>query len=112
MHEHATNITTYAASLGAAAVTVLQEVQPEAQQWTVLGLLGVVVVGIGRWLVRAVEKSGDQTTAAIKESTAAQATAATKLELLLVQAESQRRSNHEDHQAILGRLEAMNQRTP
>lgn len=107
-----TEIVTYAASVGAAASSMLQEAQPEAQQWTVLGLLGVVVVGIGRWLVKAVEKSGDQTTAAIKESTAAQGIAATKMELLMVQAEAQRRSNHEDHQAILGRLEALNQRNP
>ena len=55
--------------LGAlAAGAIVQSVPPEAQGWTVLGLLAIVVVGIGGKLVLNVEKSGDKVSEAIGKS--------------------------------------------
>ena len=57
------------AGLGSAGMfAIVDAVPPEAQGWTVLGLLAVVVVGIGGALVKKVETSGKETAAAIEKS--------------------------------------------
>jgi len=69
-----------AAIFGAMAID--QAVPPEAQGWTLTGLVAVLTVGIGGWLVKTLDKVGEKTTAAIQSNTEAQNKVATALALL------------------------------
>jgi len=89
-------------AMGVAYLT--DSVPPEAQGWTVLGLLAVVVVGIGGALIKkveasgektaaAIEKSGDKTSAAMDRCTEAMNKTATNLALLAQDSEASRKES-------------------
>lgn len=101
---------------GAAIAYLTDSVPPEAQGWTVLGLLAVVVVGIGRFLVQevkasgertaaAIEKSGERTAAAMDRNTEAQAKTATALALLIQESETAREEGQAKRAEILAKLD-------
>jgi flagellar biosynthesis/type III secretory pathway M-ring protein FliF/YscJ len=88
----------------------------EPQNWTVLGLLAAVVLGVGYGLVKQLEKSGDKTAAAIEKSSDravqaaernadAQAATATNLALLIKSIDEQRQEGEEKRRQIIERLE-------
>lgn len=107
------------AGVGIGACTVaaiVDSVPPEAQGWTVLGLLAVVVVGIGGALVKKVEASGEKTAAAIEKSndkaaaamdrnTEALSKTATALALLAQESEQAREEGTQKRAEILERIE-------
>lgn len=102
--------------LGSAGMfALIDSVPPEAQGWTVLGLLAVVVVGIGGMLVKKVETSGKETAAAIEKSgertadamdrnTEAQGRTATSLALLVQESDRAREEGATARAEILARL--------
>lgn len=103
---------------GAAVAYVTDSVPPEAQGWTVLGLLAVVVIGIGRFLVQevkasgektasAIEKSGERTAAAMDRNTEAQGKTATALALLVQESEQARAEGMQKRAEILAKLDQL-----
>lgn len=76
------------------------ETPPGAQQWTVLGLLAFVIVGIGNRLV----KSSDKITESIDRNTAAQASVAQSLDRLTNQTNEARREHEEKAKQILAAI--------
>lgn len=107
------------AGLGVCAMVVAyvsESLAPGVQDLTALGLLSVVIVGIGRYLVQevktsgdktaaAIEKSGDKTAAAMDRCTAAMSQTATSLALLAQESESSRMQQSAATQQILAKLE-------
>ena len=100
----------------AAVALVTDSVPPEAQGWTVLGLLAVVVVGIGGALIKkveasgektatAIEKSGERTAAAMDRNTEAQAKTATALALLVQESKEARAEGAQKRAEILAKLD-------
>jgi hypothetical protein len=87
-----------AASLGVALLQA--DTPPGAQQWTVLGLLAFVIVGIGNRLV----KSSDKITESIDRNTAAQASVAQSLDRLTTQTNEARREHEEKARQILAAI--------
>lgn len=96
--------TVSALAAGAASGVALLQAQTEGQSWSILGLLAVLMLGVGKAMVRAIEKGSDATTTAIKENTAQQAATQTKLELVLSQVAEMRRDGEQKRQQILASL--------
>lgn len=95
-----------AVGLGSLGIfTVPEIVPPDAQNYTVLGLLSVVVVGIGRWMVQAIKESGDKTAAAMDRNTEAQGRTATALALLVQESDESRKEGRTSRADIMAKLE-------
>jgi flagellar biosynthesis/type III secretory pathway M-ring protein FliF/YscJ len=99
-----------------AAGVIADAAMSEPQNWTVLGLLAAVVLGVGYGLVKQLEKSGDKTAAAIEKSSdravqaaernaEAQAATATNLALLIKSIDEQRQEGEEKRRQIIERME-------
>jgi flagellar biosynthesis/type III secretory pathway M-ring protein FliF/YscJ len=99
-----------------AAGVIADAAMSEPQNWTVLGLLAAVVLGVGYGLVKQLEKSGDKTAAAIEKSSDravqaaernadAQAATATNLALLIKSIDEQRQEGEEKRRQIIERME-------
>lgn len=104
-----------------AVAAVTDSAPPEAQGWTVLGLLAVVVVGVGFRMVKAQEESGNKTAAAIEKSNdrvvaaldrhaEAQSQTATNLALLIRESQDSREEGAEKRRQILERLDQVPER--
>lgn len=92
-------IITTAATFAAGVVAIASDIPIEPKE---VGLL-TIVVGIGAWIV----KSIDKTTDAVKAMTAALAETNTKTALLAVEVEESRRDNDRTREAIISNLEGM-----
>ena len=94
--------------VGAGAIGVAFAVDaapPEAQGWTVLGLLAVIVLGIGRSMVQSIKESGDKTAAAMDRNTEAQGKVTTALALLVQESETAREEGRAKRAEILAKLD-------
>lgn len=112
------------AGLGVTSIVtgfLASEAMSEPQNWTVLGLLAAVVLGVGYGLVKQLEKSGDKTAAAIEKSSdravqAAERNAdamsqtATNLALLIKSIDEQRQEGDEKRKQILDAVQHVPER--
>lgn len=96
----------------ATAVAYLTDAPPQAQDYTVLGLLSVVVVGIGRWMVQAIKEGSDKTAAAMDRNTEAQSRTATALALLIQESKEARAEGAQKRAEILAKLDHIQHHKP
>lgn len=101
-----------------AAGVLADAAMTEPQNWTILGLLAAVVLGVGYGMIKAQEKSGERTASAIEKSNDrvvaalekhadAQTQTATNLALLIRESAEAREEGEEKRRQILDKLEHM-----
>lgn len=107
------------ASIGVTSVAtgiLADAAMTEPQNWTILGLLAAVVLGVGYGMIKAQEKSGERTATAIEKSNdrvaaalekhaEAQTQTATNLALLIRESAESRAEGEEKRRQILDKLD-------
>lgn len=97
----------------AGAVTfgaVVQSVPDAAQNWTAMALLSALVLGIGGWLVKTLEKTGDRMAKAIEVNTAAQAEQSKQVAMLALQVNHAHTASEAKGNELAHKLEQLHDR--
>lgn len=93
---------------GFGSAVVVQEINEIAgKEWPAMTLLAVVVVGIGGWMVRVQDKTGDRVARAIESNTDAQNKVATALALLTAREADSQHATEMKRAEIVAKLDKL-----